>query len=207
MGGCSSGSLAMLDTAKTLYGRSSTAEPQGSFNPQFTYLRTVLNGTVNYLVLGYVDQRPEGAVEVWYSSTGQVVKLLNGHLVGTGGLPVDWRDVRLSSFNAFDANGFTRERDLMPGYRFGVRDTVTRVAIEPPASSKLAGVAPASLRWYEERASTLPADAALPPARFGMSQASGTPVVIYSEQCLSRDYCMSFERWTPAPPTPVATGK
>jgi hypothetical protein len=197
----------MLDTARLLYrgGVPETAEPV--FNPSYRYLKTSINGRVIYMVLGYVDKRADGPVEVWYSSAGEVIKLLNGHLAGTTGLNVDWRDVRFSSLPSWQGNAaqpsrYARERDLMPGYRFGVRDELVRTAIAPPKDSALSSTAAASLQWYEERSVSRPANLSLPTARFAVSAASGAPQVVYSEQCISSDLCMSFERWVP--PTPAA---
>lgn len=223
VGGCSSGSKAMLDTARLLY-NSSADTPTPSYNPSYRYLRTTVNGRVIYMVLGYVDKRREGAVEVWYSSSGEVVRLLDGRLVGTTGLSTDWREVRFSAMppwpagaaDAPDASAtpssdqrFVRERDLMPGYRFGIRDDVVRIAVAPPQKSALTVAPPASLRWFEERSTSRPAAASVPPARFAISESSGTPRVVYSEQCISSDLCMSFERWTPVTPaagTPSSAG-
>jgi hypothetical protein len=205
----------MLDTARLLYrGDPSAAQPV--YNPSYRYLKTIVNGRTIYMVLGYVDKRAEGPVEVWYSSAGEVVKLLNGHLAGTTGLNTDWRDVRFSSLPSWQAstskattNGanapqqsYSRERDLMPRYRFGVRDDVVRTPIAAPKDSAISGTAAGSLQWYEERSVSRPAALSLPAARFAVSLLSGTPQVVYSEQCISSDLCMSFERWTP--PTPAA---
>lgn len=197
----------MLATARHLYG-GKTAAPEPHFNPNYRYLRVVTGGQPVFMVLGYIDQRPEGAVEVWYSGSGEVVRLLDGRLVGTTGLSTDWRAVRFSALPAWSADAaagtYVRERDMMPGYRFGIRDEVVRVPIAPPQQAALAGTPAASLRWYEERSTSRPASASLPPARFGVSVSGGAPRVVYSEQCLSNDLCMSFEQWTPSPPAPVA---
>jgi hypothetical protein len=211
----------MLETARLLY-NSSADTPEPSYNPSYRYLRTAVNGRVIYMVLGYVDKRADGSVEVWYSNKGEVVRLRDGRLVGTTGLATDWRDVRYTSLPAWPTGGvdapapssaqrFVRERDLMPGYRFGIRDDVVRTAIAPPRDSALVSVAPASLHWFEERSASSPAAASVPPARFAISisESSGTPRVVYSEQCISSDLCMSFERWTPSTPaagTPSSAG-
>lgn len=211
VGGCSSGSSAMLDTARALYrGQSSVSSP--TFNPNFAYLRANISGRTVFMVLGYLDQRPEGAVEVWYSGSGEVIRLLNGRLVGTTGLSTDWRAVRIADWPAWPttasnagsapAQRYERERDVMPGYRFGINDEITRISIPAPSDSAIAGTDPKSLQWYEERSVSRPASASLPAARFGISNKAGTPAVIYSEQCISNNLCMSFERWTP--PTPAA---
>ena len=93
LGGCSSGSSAMLATARHLY----NASPPDShtFRPGFSYLRATFEGRTAFLVLGYVDAHPEGPTEVWYSASGEAVRLRDGRLVGTAGLTTDWRAVRL----------------------------------------------------------------------------------------------------------------
>lgn len=204
--GCSSGTTAMVDTIQSIY--KGSPEPDASaLNPQFRYLRTTVNGRVSYLALGKVEQRAEGPVEVWYSSAGEVVRLLDGRIYSTSGLATDWRQVRFTSSPALPAwntggASFVRERDVMPGYRFGIKDDIVRVAVAAPRSSGIRGTPAASLQWFEERSASRPAAAALPASVFAVSQASGTPQVIYSEQCLTQDLCMSFERWTP--PSPAA---
>jgi|GEM_PF-399809 len=209
VGGCSSGSSAMLDAARLVYQGRSAAQP--NFNPAYRYLRTQIGDRTIFMVLGYIDQRAEGPVEVWYSGSGEVVRLLNGQLVGTTGLSTDWRNVRLAGLPTWPSadttsttvgsgQSYTRLRDLMPGYRFGIRDEISRVSISPPRNTSLAGVDPTSLRWYEERSVSRPSTASLPAARFGISLSSEKPLVVYSEQCLTSDLCMSFEQWTPPAP-------
>jgi hypothetical protein len=197
----------MLATARHLYGGQSAA-PEPTFNPNYRYLRVTTGAQTVFMALGYIDQRPEGAVEVWYSGSGEVLRLLDGRLVGTSGLSTDWRAVRFSNLPAWPgdtgAKTYVRERDMMPGYRFGIRDEVVLAPTAAPAQSTLAGRPAASLRWYEERSTSRPASASLPPARFGVLTTGGAPRVVYSEQCISNDLCMSFEQWTPPSPAPVA---
>lgn len=196
----------MLATAASMVSRSSASLPPPQ-NSQYTYLRVHLGGREVYLALGYVDPLPEGPTEVWYSGSGEVVRMRQGRIVGTTGLSTDWRSVRFSAEPAWTAPAsggadvlarFTRERDLMPGYRAGVRDEIQRVAIAPPARSDLTPQYPAPLQWFEERSTTVPANAALPPARFAVTRIDGQPQVVYSEQCLTQDLCLSLERWKPA---------
>ena len=201
----------MLATARHFY----NASPPDShtFRPEFSYLRANFEGRTVFLVLGYVDAHPEGPTEVWYSASGEAVRLRHGRLVGTAGLTIDWRAVRLFNTPAWPSATaaeratarFQRERDLMPGYRSGIRDEIEQRPIEPPADSLLAGRPASSLRWIEERSSTRPASASLPPARFGLAPIGDRLEVVYSEQCLSRDLCLSFERWNPSVPANVAS--
>jgi hypothetical protein len=201
----------MLATARHLYSASPSDSPV--FRPEFSYLRASFEGRTVFLVLGYVDPHPDGPTEVWYSASGEAVRLRHGRIVSTAGLTTDWRAVRLSNVPEWTraAKGgqpalrFERERDLMPGYRAGIRDEVEQRPIDPPGDTMLAGRPAASLRWFEERSSTHPGSASLPPARFGLAPVGDRLEVVYSEQCLSRDLCLSFERWNPPAPANIAS--
>jgi hypothetical protein len=213
LGGCSSGSSAMLQTARTMYGHNAVVAPQ--LNPNYRYLKTRVNGRLVFLVLGYIDRHDDHPVEVWYSASGEIIKLQDGHIIGTSGLSADWQHVRMPSVPSWPASHrdtfkdrtsephFLRERDMMPGYRFGIVDQIARHSIAPPSDSAISGTAPRSLDWYEEVSVSRPQASSLPPARFGVSYRSGAPRVVYSEQCISSDLCMSFEQWPPLAPSPV----
>jgi hypothetical protein len=201
----------MLATARQLFSASPSDSPV--FRPEFSYLRASFEGRTVFLVLGYVDPHPEGPTEVWYSASGEAVRLRHGRVVSTAGLTTDWRAVRFSNAPTWpqaassdhSATRFERERDLMPGYRAGIRDQIEQRPIDAPSDTMLAGRRADSLRWFEERSSTQPASAALPPARFGLAPVGDRLEVVYSEQCLSRDLCLSFERWNPPAPANTAS--
>lgn len=166
-----------------------------ALNPAFSWLRFTLHGHSTVFALGYVDPDPKGEIEVWYGAGREVLRLQNGRIVDTAGLPVNWSGVRFSSQPAWqDANApftFTRTRDVMPGYEFGVVDTLTFAPIKPPSSSGLLGIAPAELRWFEE---TSRGSQPLPPARYAVATRDGKTVVVYGEQCLSKAFCLSWQR-------------
>lgn len=178
-------------------------------DPSLSYLRARLAGRTAYLVLGNREPTLGGATEVYYSAAGEVVKLHQGRIVGTAGLPLDWRDVRrtdapdwatlIESPLALPAVPirYTRERDEMPGYRFGIRDEVSVRAIDSPAG--MTALAAPSLRWFEE--TSQPLDAAsgqLQPSRFAVLASPGSIRVVYSEQCLAPTLCLSLETWPTA---------
>ena len=83
LGGCSSGSSAMLATARHLYNNNASPSDSHTFRPEFSYLRATFEGRTVFLVLGYVDPHPEGPTEVWYSASGETVRLRHGRLVAT----------------------------------------------------------------------------------------------------------------------------
>lgn len=171
-------------------------------NPNLRYLRLTVRGRVVLMVLGYVDAAPEGAIETWYSNQGEVLRLQNGRILSTAGLETDWRAVRNDALPAWqDMLGRTsaqyrRERDEMPGYRFGITETVSLYTVRTPFNARLVGVPAQNLRWYEE--TVLEPRNSLPSARFALLAREGEARVVYGEQCLSANLCIAWQPW-PAP--------
>ena len=168
-------------------------------NPSLRYLRVTVRGRVVLMVLGYVEPHPEGQIDTWYSSEGEVIRLQNGRIVGTAGLETDWRAVRNFSLPAWkDLAGrsgvvYRRERDEMPGYRFGIAETVSLYPVPVPSNAKLARLPAAGLRWYEE--AVLGQPDGLASGRFALHVKNGEPRVVYGEQCLLRDLCIAWQTW------------
>lgn len=162
-----------------------------SLNPDFRYLRLVVDGRVVYLALGNNDH----GVEVWYSSMREVLRLENGRIAGVTGTATEWRNVYIPDFPSWQSlekskkpYKWTRVRDVMPGYRYGIRDELVLHAIPAPRNSELMRLDPASLAWFEED----DVSRALPPARYAVDS-SGKAV--YGETCLSPDLCFSWQSW------------
>lgn len=214
---CSSNMDAMVQTVRTAVSGGSTASTP--LNPNFRYLRVTTDGRVAFLALGNVDKDPHGPVEVWYSAQKEVVRLQNGRIVGAVGLTTEWRNVLLPALPSWSAAAdagqpiqWVRVRDVMPGYRIGVRDALSLQKISPPADSALQGIDPSILTWFEERdqsgrrrvayaakyLSEPSVDEALPTARYAVDLHDGKETVVYGEQCLSAEICFTWQRWTAA---------
>ena len=212
--GCSPVMNATVQTLReAVIGPRDAAEAQ--LNPAFRYLRVTVDGRVTFLALGSVDQHPHGPVEVWVSGQREVLRLQNGRLAGASGVTTEWRAVTLPELPSWTAIAraaqplqWVRVRDVMPGYRFGVRDELVLSAISPPQKSALQRVDAQSLSWFEERfrsgrvagrwtrlVGSTPADAALPPARYAVDLRNGDGVVVYGEQCLAPELCFTWQRW------------
>ena len=172
---------------------------QARFDPRYRYLRVTVNGRAVPMVLGFVDGPPSAPTDVWYSALHEVLRLRDGMLVGTAGMPVNWLDVSYSAWPTWSqtAQVIRRSHDLQPGYRFGLRDTLRIEAISPPGSSQLTGVAPASLRWFKATDST--------DHRQMLYAVRGTthPHVVYGEQCLDAKLCLTWQDWPPQAHTAV----
>ena len=211
---CSTGSNAILETLPYVYSRNSSVD-NARLNPNFRYLRVTIGGRVVLLALGYVDSDPQGPIEVWYSAEREVLRLQNGRLVGAVGLTTEWRGVSLPELPSWSAAAraetafrWTRTRDVMPGYRFGVSDALSLHVVPEPKRSELKGLDSQRLTWFEERAESVPvaglsaifasdstADIPLPPARYAVDLQSGRETVVYGEQCLAPELCFTWQRW------------
>lgn len=214
LSGCSTASDAILQTLPYAYGRNPGVD-SAKLNPNFRYLRLTVRGHVALLALGYVDNDPHGPIEVWYSAEREVLRLQNGRIAGAVGLTTEWRNVGLPALPSWSAAehagrpiAWTRTRDVMPGYRFGVKDALLLLVVEAPGRSALLGLDPQALTWFEERdgsgargglsgilGDSAATDTALPPARYAVDFAGGTETVVYGEQCLAADLCFTWQRW------------
>jgi len=203
LGGCTSGATAIVRTfSEVISGGDAAAN--APINPSLRYLRAVLDGRTALLVLGYVDADARGPIEVWYSAEREVLRLQNGRLVGAAGLTTEWRNVEVPELPAWAAMthaaragaplGWTRVRDVMPGYRFGLRDALLLRETQPPARHGLLGVDPARLTWFEEAVEAGSAES-LPLARYAVDFSGGREVVVYGEQCIAPTLCFSWQRW------------
>jgi hypothetical protein len=172
-------------------------------NPNLKYLRVTVNDRSVLMVLGYLDNTPQGNIETWYSSEGEVLRLLNGRVLSTNGLELDWRNVSYASLPAWSelvglsSNSslfqFTRTLDQMPAYKFGIHEVVNLYGVSPPSNSNLVGLLSNQLKWFEEKVKgTLHG---LPSARYGLSTKDGQAVVVYGEQCFSSELCFSWQTW------------
>jgi hypothetical protein len=203
LGGCSTGMNAMVDSVRQVLPRGQTADG-AALDARFAYIRITRGGHVGLLWRGSTEPGPEGTVEVYYSGSGEVVRLLDGRLAGALGLNTEWRKVSLTAPSWRTASAvaqgvsFVRVRDVMPGYRSGVRDEVTVRPIAAPSRTALRAVDPGTLAWFEERTTTSAGDAPVPVARYGVDLAGAQEQVIYAEQCVAVDLCFTWQRWSAA---------
>ena len=193
----------------------------GQLNPHYRYLRVTVNGRPALMILGFVDGPPGHTTEVWYSAAHEALRLRDGLVQGTAGLPVNWVDVAYSAWpdwaalaaastvhapssspsTAPIAMTLKRRRDVLPGYRFGLSDTLALTPIAPPAHTQLTGLDPASLHWFALRNTHAPSHAVGRYAVRTRRQSNGSTQaqVVYGEQCLSAQLCLTWQSWPVAP--------
>ncbi len=211
---CSSGMNAVVQTVQeTIQGNRSAIDV--NLNPAFRYIRVTVDGRVSFLALGSEDKHPQGLVEVWISGSREVLRLQNGRVVGASGVATEWRAVTLPELPSWSVLArspqpmqWVRIRDVMPGYRFGMRDELVLSATSPPQKSALQSVDAQSLSWFEERfqagsvagyltklVTNVAIDGVLPPARYAVDFSDGKEIVVYGEQCLAPEHCFTWQLW------------
>jgi hypothetical protein len=201
---------AMVSTMQDAFrGNAKSTNPR--LNPDYRYIRVAIKDRVVFLALGDQDKNALGTIEVWYSSNREVLRLQNGRIAGATGLTTEWRTVVLDEaplwrtvVSATQPLRWTRMRDVMPGYRFGVRDQLELRRIAP-LNVSLQGYDAQRLYWFDETI-VPPAQATgmsendarkLPPARYAVDLQGDKAVVVYNEQCLAPDLCFAWQLWKP----------
>lgn len=211
--GCSTSPNVAFQSARQLLQRGTIVD-HIKLAPKFGYLRVTTENATAILALDRLEPHPDGDIQVWFGVAGEVLKIQNGRLIGFVGLRTEWRGVRLPKLPSWsqvaasrEAVRWTRTRDVMPGYRFGIRDELALRSIPPVERSALREVDPKNLLWFEERFDRqsifLPAflsgsssEGPLPPARYAVLMVDGREVVLYGEQCLAPDLCLTWQRWS-----------
>lgn len=194
----------------SLQGKLRPAVDSAPLNPNYRYLRVELDGfDPALLVLGNLDPGNEGAVEVWFASTGEVLKTQQGRIVGTVGLPTDWSSVNYPTAPVAWSSGMAQEsayervRSVLPSYRFGVTESVVVTSVPQSGVAQLPPVLfggglrktdAAKYRWYKEQAAGV-VGPDLPAAWFALGRRDGREMVVFSRQCLAIDLCMNLQLW------------
>jgi hypothetical protein len=203
---CSSGMSAIFSTAQHAI-QSNRGLANVRLNPDFRYLRITIDGRLALVALGEVDDHPQGPIEVWFSAEREVLRFQNGRLVGATGLTTEWRNVSVPKIPEWSDLArseqpfiWTRVRDVMPGYRFGVEDRLILQPVSAPRQSALQRIDPQNLAWFEERSDSsgkgvLAQELNLPPARYAVDLSDGNGTVVYGEQCLAATLCFTWQRW------------
>ena len=194
---CTDASVGLLATARQAFGPTQGVIDNAQLDPRYRYLRVVHRAGISGMVLGPIETTPSGPVEVWYASDGALLRIQNGRLAGNTGLQREWRRVVLPQLPSWpdlaarkEPFRWERERDVMPGYRYAVRDTLVVSMVPAPSSTKLVGVDPGQLIWFEERTESS-TEEALPAAHYAVQGDH----VVYAEQCVAPDRCFSWQRW------------
>ena len=157
------------------------------------YLLLRVQGRDAVMALG--ERLGPGPDEHWFSAQREWLHLRGGRIQAVGGMTNEWRGQKAQppAWAQVDAGPvrWERTRDVMPHYRFGVRDGVLTQAVAAPASGWHPQAQPqADWRWYQDEVSST--DAAGQPWVFRQLFAVSQGRVVYSEQCIAPQWCFQM---------------
>lgn len=219
---CAQQSSPLFATLKALVSPASAAN-ETRLDPQYEHLRVALDGRSAFVTLGDIDKQPDGDRYIYYGGGGLVLRLHNGRLAGFNGLVTEWRNVGIHGAPAWSAAQgrslqWNRTRDVMPGYHYGISETMLLTPVAAPRKNPLWETSMDGLLWFQEdiiatNASNSPNTPnainatnatnatkgahPLPPARYAVSYANNQATVVYGEQCIAPATCLTWQRWTP----------
>lgn len=186
----------VMDIGQQLTSKDSSPQASPTFDPRFRYLRVQTGPRVVFFALGYLDPHPDGMVEVWFSGGKEVLRLRNGRVMGLSGTQTEWLNVGYQPVPGWSTGlsdvTYVRVRDVTPGYRYGIEEHLRLEPVKPPAKSNLLGIPGEDLFWFKE--SSTDKDA-LEPTLYALRNAEGKLGVVYSETCLDKNLCFSWQRW------------
>lgn len=190
-------SQAVVNSLKPLFTSSVPPQP---LNPNFKYLRVTYDNQVALMVLGYLEQRPNGEVAVWYGNQGEMLELQQGMVVATAGLKEDWLATSfdaLPDWNKVSAEQtLTRTHDEKLHHAYGIKDRLSVKLLSSAPASQLLGN-PGAIKWVEIASTPLTANSALlQPAHFAIINQGNQWLPIYGEQCLAPGHCLTWQHWS-----------
>lgn len=164
-------------------------------NPAYDYLELEFNGHQAQMALGYRAKKDGLLVEHWYAG-GEMLEMRDGRIHKVLGMtheirrnmgnPPSWEILAAST----QAISWSRQLDLMPGYRFNTQETVSSRKLNPSETKYLPDGLNNKLVWVRDDVQTL--DSQGQPWNYVQLFALSNGRVIYSEQCINEKLCMHF---------------
>ena len=192
--GCAENSTKCFGATKTVF---KTKEAIPDLNPQFSYIRLIINGHTLWLAQGSTEPWPVANTKVFYSADRSVFKWSNGRLTSVTTPLLDWREylpqtINWSAIKPFkfshdvdNSNGavaITEQREIShvsaPKHHGYVGDDTTLVWVHEytVSQSQVSQSYPSYDNWYAFESHNM-----------------NEPV--YGQQCISKQYCLSWQVW------------
>jgi hypothetical protein len=163
--------------------------------PAYDYLLLEFNGRQAQMALGYREKKNGLLVEHWYAGA-EMLEMRDGRIYKVFGMtheirrntgkPPSWEALASST----QAISWTRQLDLMPGYRFDVQETVSSRKLSPLEALHLPDGLNDKLVWVRDDVKSQ--DAQGQPWNYVQVFALLNGRVVYSEQCINEKLCMHF---------------
>lgn len=192
--GCAENSTKCFGATKTVL---KTREAPPNLNPQFNYMRLVMNGHTLWLAQGSIEPWPAANTKVFYSADRSVFKWSNGRLTSVTTPLLDWREHLLQSINWSTAKPFKISRDVdnIDGISAMTEQRELSLVSAPKHHSYIGD--DATLVWVHEYT--------VPQSQVSQSYSSydnwyafeshNMNEPVYGQQCISKRYCLSWQVW------------
>ena len=158
------------------------------------YVRISVNGRQSWMALGEQRLGANGTHTYWYSGQGEMLHLQDGRLVAAIGLTHELRGQvgEAPSWHtlaqALQPLVWHRQRDWMPGYRYGVPEHVSSQRTQPtPQQSQQVGP---GAQWFVDQVHTQMASGHA--WHYQEWFAVRDQQVVFSEQCLAPRLCLTL---------------
>ncbi len=158
------------------------------------YLEVSLDGRSSAMALGYRETKGLDVHEHWYSGQREMLHLVNGRVVEVQGMTRElrkqsdkvprWHDLAESKRPLV----WSRSKDLMPGYRYGQLEYIISQWVKPTAQEAALVDQPA--QWFIEQVKSKTADGR--EWLYNETYAVVNSQVIYSEQCVAPELCLTL---------------
>jgi hypothetical protein len=199
LSGCTSAGLSTAKILQDAIVGSSVQIPANLSVSPYRYLWAKSNDSKALLVLGAVEPSDSGSIEVWFSANQEILRIQTGALgriVSTRGLQTDWvrSSLRVNPNVSGSLKVLLRERDVMPGWRYGLTETLRQTSFRKPPRLARQKFRPELLNskkvtsWLMENSPQAPELGESVYARDAAGQ------VIAGYQCLAADLCIAWER-------------
>jgi len=167
-----------------------------SFQPGFEYLAIELNGRKTHMALGYRLYEDNAIHEYWYSGEREMLHMANGRIVEVQGMTNEVRATTkdVPSWQAIaDSSQYlvwSREKDVMPGYRYGLVEYVISQKVTPTAKERDV-IKNENALWVEEEVKSKTADGKEWIYRELFAIVNNQ--AIFSQQCVSERLCFRLQ--------------
>lgn len=165
-----------------------------SLQPGFEYLWVSAGGKASVMALGSRAVRGNDVHEHWYTGQGEMLYLVNGRVQQALGFTHEVRQ-QIGAPPTWAALGqspqpvqWSRQLDVMPGYRLGVQEYVVSSPMAEP--TRLPDGVPPTAQWYVDAVSSTHANGL--PWRYEQRFARLNDRVVYSEQCVAAALCLKL---------------
>ena len=169
---------------------------QPKFQPGFEYLEVDFVNKKAWFALGSRELDGPNTHEYWYGSGREMIHLVNGRMFEAYGFTQEIRatSIDFPSWSELTANRrpfvWLRVRDLMPNYRYGLKEFVISQRVQPnDLEKKLITVD--DVIWIEEEIKSKSIDGLdwIYREKFALYQGK----VAFSIQCIAKDLCLEMK--------------